>query len=173
MRSLQSVDELPRGLATELSKDGDGEAGTGAGEAGAGADAAFDGDHRTESICSDDADNDDKHDNDDADDNDAKVYSAYLTGLQKPHFIFHAAGHCGKLEALRGMMGKCGIPIPSEFLEQERFKLDRDMRSLKREGVVIYRKTGGTLGGDAAPGDDAGDDPADDLAVNTATVAEG
>ena len=36
-------------------------------------------------------------------DEDATVYAKYLTGLEMPHFIFHAAGHCAKLEALKGM----------------------------------------------------------------------
>ena len=36
-------------------------------------------------------------------DEDAVVYAKYLTGLEMPHFIFHAAGHCAKLEALKGM----------------------------------------------------------------------
>ena len=37
-------------------------------------------------------------------DADAAAYALYLSGLQPPHFIFHAAGHCAKLEALRGAL---------------------------------------------------------------------
>ena len=40
-------------------------------------------------------------------DEDAMVYAKYLTGLEMPHFIFHAAGHCAKLEALKGMSCPC------------------------------------------------------------------
>jgi hypothetical protein len=53
-------------------------------------------------------------------------YEAYLTGLQMPKFIFHAAGHCGKIECLRGIMQKMNIPVPEEFLAMDKFRLERE-----------------------------------------------
>ena len=109
---------------------------------------------------------------DDGGDTDAAAYAQYLSGLQPPLYIFHAAGHCAKLEALRGahlhctalhctgfrfisphpsspacrhhvgMMERHGLPVPQEFLDQERFKLQRDMKKLKNEGLAAVLKGG-------------------------------
>ena len=49
-------------------------------------------------------------------DEDAAVYAKYLTGLEMPHFIFHAAGHCAKLEALKGMYCSSSIFINTSLL---------------------------------------------------------
>lgn len=62
-------------------------------------------------------------------DSDRAVYEAYLTGLQMPLFIFHAAGHCGKLECLKGVLQKRGIEVPAEFLALSDFKIPKGDRT--------------------------------------------
>lgn len=62
-------------------------------------------------------------------DTERAVYEAYLTGLQMPRFIFHAAGHCGKLECLRGVMQKRGMEVPAEFLSLSDFKISKGDRT--------------------------------------------
>ena len=61
--------------------------------------------------------------------NERKVYESYLKGEEMPHFIFHAAGHCGKLVSLRGILLKRGIPVPEEFLSLDSFSLPKGVRS--------------------------------------------
>jgi hypothetical protein len=63
-------------------------------------------------------------------DRDRAVYEAYLTGLQMPLFIFHAAGHCGKLECLKGVMQKRGMQVPAEFLALRDFKISKGDRTV-------------------------------------------
>ena len=59
-----------------------------------------------------------------------QIYSSYLKGEQMPFFIFHAAGHCGKLVSLRGVLLKCGIEVEEEFLMLEGFSLPKGIRTL-------------------------------------------
>jgi hypothetical protein len=61
---------------------------------------------------------------------DRAVYEAYLSGLQMPLFIFHAAGHCGKLECLKGVMQKRGMQVPAEFLALSDFKISKGDRTV-------------------------------------------
>ena len=61
--------------------------------------------------------------------NERKVYESYLKGEEMPHFIFHAAGHCGKLVSLRGVLLKMGIPVPEEFLSLDSFSIPKGVRS--------------------------------------------
>ena len=57
------------------------------------------------------------------------IFEAYLHGMQLPQFIFHAAGHCGKLESLKGVLQRKNIPIPEEFLSLVDFKIPKISRS--------------------------------------------
>lgn len=67
---------------------------------------------------------------------DRAVYERYLSGLEMPHFIFHAAGHCGKLESLKGVLLKSSIKVSEEFLALERFCIPKgkDKRGRDRVG---------------------------------------
>ena len=71
-----------------------------------------------------------------------QIYSSYLKGEQMPFFIFHAAGHCGKLVSLRGVLLKCGIEVEEEFLMLEGFSLPKGIRTLDpdSEGKEKERK---------------------------------
>ena len=61
--------------------------------------------------------------------NEKNVFEAYLQGMQLPHFIFHAAGHCGKLESLKGVLQRKNIEIPEEFISLVDFKIPKNNRS--------------------------------------------
>ena len=69
--------------------------------------------------------------------NERKIYESYLKGEEMPHFIFHAAGHCGKLVSLRGILMKKGIPISEEFLLMDNFSLPKGDRSNIERDIVI------------------------------------
>lgn len=57
------------------------------------------------------------------------IYEAYLQGMQLPQFIFHAAGHCGKLESLKGVLQRRNIEIPEEFKTLIGFKIPKINRT--------------------------------------------
>jgi hypothetical protein len=57
------------------------------------------------------------------------IFEAYLQGMQLPHFIFHAAGHCGKLESLKGVLRRKNIEIPEDFISLTDFKILKINRS--------------------------------------------
>jgi hypothetical protein len=57
------------------------------------------------------------------------IFEAYLQGMQLPFFIFHAAGHCGKLESLKGVLRRKNIEIPEDFISLMDFKVLKINRS--------------------------------------------
>ena len=57
------------------------------------------------------------------------IFEAYLQGMQLPHFIFHAAGHCGKLESLKGVLHRKNIEIPEDCISLMDFKIIKINRS--------------------------------------------
>ena len=72
------------------------------------------------------------------------AYEVYLKGEQMPSFIFHAAGHCGKLASLRGVLLKKGIDVPEEFMALEGFSLPKGDRGALAAGSAAQGTGGGT-----------------------------
>jgi hypothetical protein len=54
------------------------------------------------------------------------------------------------------MMERHGLPIPQEFRDQERFKLQRDMKKLKNEGIAAVLKEGNGGAGETGTEDTVG-----------------
>jgi hypothetical protein len=54
------------------------------------------------------------------------------------------------------MMERHGLPIPQEFRDQERFKLQRDMKKLKNEGIAAVLKEGNGGAGETCTEDTVG-----------------
>ena len=66
------------------------------------------------------------------------IYEAYLQGMQLPQFIFHAAGHCGKLESLKGVLQRRNIEIPDEF----KLLIDFKIPKINRTGQEVMEGEG-------------------------------
>ena len=70
--------------------------------------------------------------------NEKSIYEAYLQGMQLPQFIFHAAGHCGKLESLKGVLQRKNIEIPEEF----KLLIDFKIPKINRTGQEVVEGDG-------------------------------